>query len=209
MRRGAAYADARPLKQPVSQAKLAVQPAVIYETEILRDVTLRSKPDSASEPVKEKMLTEGARVHVISVTDALWLKVQTEDNLTGYLSAKPKFTDYSSASLVQKQAAALLAYGRTFNGTPYEFGASTGQTSTFDCSSFVKRLFEDILSIELPRVSYNQAKQGTEVGLDELRPGDLLFFTSRGLPIGHVGIYAGNNKMLHTYSPRRAFTQRL
>nr|WP_052380509.1 SH3 domain-containing C40 family peptidase [Paenibacillus camerounensis] len=148
------------------------------------------------------MLPAGTKVHVISVTDALWLKVQTEDNLTGYLSAKPKFTDYTSASLVQKQAAALLAYGRTFNGTPYEFGASPGQTGTFDCSSFVKRLFADILSIELPRVSYVQAVQGTEIGLDELRPGDLLFFTSRGLPIGHVAIYAGNNKMLHTYSPK-------
>ncbi|WP_342563556.1 NlpC/P60 family protein [Paenibacillus sp. FSL R7-0345] len=176
--------------------------AVIFETSILRGVTLRSKPDGESKPVTEKMLTEGTRVHVISVADALWLKVRTEDNQTGYISAKPKFTDYTSSSLADKQAAALIAYGKTFNGTPYEFGASPDQTKTFDCSSFVKRLFEDILSVELPRVSYKQAKEGSEVGLDELRPGDLLFFTARGLDIGHVAIYAGNNKILHTYSPK-------
>ncbi|MNF12938.1 Murein DD-endopeptidase MepS/Murein LD-carboxypeptidase precursor [compost metagenome] len=37
---------------------------------------------------------------------------------------------------------------------------------------------------------------------DELRKGDLLFFSARGLDIGHVGIYAGNNQILHTYSKK-------
>lgn len=179
-----------------------ISSAVIYETSILRGVTLRSQPDAESEPVTAEMLSAGTKVHVVSVADALWLKVKTEDNQTGYLSAKPKFTDYTSTSLADKQAAALIAYGKTFYGTPYEFGASTDQTATFDCSSFVKRVFEDVLSIELPRVSYNQAKEGKEVGLDKLQPGDLLFFTARGLDIGHVAIYAGNNQILHTYSSK-------
>ncbi|MNW05682.1 Murein DD-endopeptidase MepS/Murein LD-carboxypeptidase precursor [compost metagenome] len=56
------------------------------------------------------------------------------------------------------------------------------------------------MSIELPRVSYDQAKAGKEVGINELRTGDLLFFSARGLAIGHVAIYAGNNQLLHTYS---------
>ncbi|CAM4409654.1 stalk domain-containing protein [Paenibacillus typhae] len=187
---------------PATQSVQISSAAVIYETSILQGVTLRSKPDGESKPVTENLLSAGTKVHVISVADALWLKVRTEDNLIGYISAKPKFTDYTSSSLTEKQAAALLAYGRTFNGTPYEFGASPDQTDTFDCSSFVKRLFEDILSVELPRVSYNQAKEGTKVKLNELRPGDLLFFTARGLDIGHVAIYAGNNKILHTYSSK-------
>ena len=179
-----------------------ISSAVIYETSILRGVTLRSQPDAESKPVIADLLPAGTKVHVVSIADALWLKVITGDNQAGYISAKPKFTDYSSTSLTDKQAAALLAYGKTFMGTPYEFGASPDQTDTFDCSSFVKRIFGDILSIELPRVSYDQAKEGKKVGLDELRPGDLLFFSARGLDIGHVAIYAGNNQLLHTYSAK-------
>ncbi|WP_310830745.1 C40 family peptidase [Paenibacillus pedocola] len=185
-----------------STQSVQITSAIIYETSILRDVNLRSLPDAGSEPVSTEMLSAGTKVHVVSVADALWLKVTTEDNQTGYISAKPKFTDYTSTSLADKQAKALIAYGKTFYGTPYEFGASPDQTDTFDCSSFVKRVFGDILSIELPRVSYDQAKEGKEVGLDELRPGDLLFFSARGLDIGHVAIYAGNNQILHTYSSK-------
>ncbi|MHA6534734.1 C40 family peptidase [Paenibacillus sp. BAC0078] len=176
--------------------------SIIYETSILRGVNLRSLPDAKSNPVSPELLSAGTKVHVESVADALWLKVRTGDNQTGYISAKPKYTDYTSALLADKQADALIAYGKTFLGTPYEFGASPDQTATFDCSSFVKRVFEDTLSIELPRVSYDQAKEGKEVGLNELRPGDLLFFSARGLNIGHVAIYAGNNQLLHTYSTK-------
>jgi cell wall-associated NlpC family hydrolase len=185
-----------------STQSVQISSAVIYETSVLRGVNLRSKPDAESQPVTAELLSAGTKVHVVSVADALWLKVKTEDNLTGYISAKPQYTDYTSASLADKQAAALIAYGKTFTGTPYEFGASPDQTATFDCSSFVKRVFSDILSVELPRVSYDQAKEGKEVGLDELRPGDLLFFSARGLDIGHVAIYAGNNQLLHTYSAK-------
>lgn len=95
---------------------------------------------------------------------------------------------------------ALIAYGKTYWGAPYVFGASPDQTKTFDCSSFVKRVFQDTLGIDLPRVSYDQAKVGKEVLTDQLRKGDLLFFTARNLPIGHVAIYAGDNQILHTYS---------
>ncbi|AKG37969.1 hypothetical protein VK70_24665 [Paenibacillus durus ATCC 35681] len=116
------------------------------------------------------------------------------------MSAKPKYTDYTSPSLTDKQADELIAYGETFLGTPYVFGASPDQTGSFDCSSFVKRVFQDTLAVDLPRVSYDQATTGTEVGLDELRKGDLLFFGARDLNIGHVAIYAGDNQLLHTYS---------
>ncbi|QQZ62534.1 C40 family peptidase [Paenibacillus sonchi] len=179
-----------------------ISSGIIYETSILHGVNLRSLPDAKSAPVSPELLSAGTKVHVVSVVDALWLKVKTGDNQTGYISAKPKYTDYTSSSLADKQADALIAYGKTFLGTPYEFGASPDQTATFDCSSFVKRVFEDTLSIELPRVSYDQAKKGKEVGLDGLRPGDLLFFSARGLDIGHVAIYAGNNQLLHTYSTK-------
>ncbi|GIP47725.1 C40 family peptidase [Paenibacillus sp. DXFW5] len=174
--------------------------AFTYETTIAWGVNLRSAPDAGSETVGEELLPTGSKLHVVREAGALWLEVRTPDGRSGYVSAKPKYTDYRSDTLADKQADELIAYGKTFEGTPYEFGASPNQTKTFDCSSFVNRVYEEILSIELPRVSYDQAKEGTEVSLDQLRKGDLLFFSARGLDIGHVGIYIGDNQILHTYS---------
>lgn len=175
---------------------------VNYETTIRWGVNLRNQPEAAGSSATGELIPAGEKVHVIREVSAFWLEVRTQDHKRGYISAKPKYTDYSSPSLLERQGEELIAYGKQYLGTPYEFGASPDQTKTFDCSSFVKRVFQDTLSIELPRVSYNQAKEGQEVGLDELRTGDLLFFSARGLDIGHVGIYAGNNQILHTYSKK-------
>ncbi|MEC0088984.1 stalk domain-containing protein [Paenibacillus macquariensis] len=171
-----------------------------FDTKILYGVNLRSQPDSSNDSIIREMLPVGEKVQVIQEVDAMWLEVRTRDNKTGYISAKPKYSDYTSASLADRQADELIAYGEKFLNRPYEFGAATDQTLTFDCSSFVSRLFKDKLSIDLPRVSYNQAKEGKQVGINDLRKGDLLFFSARGLDIGHVAIYVGNNRMLHTYS---------
>ncbi|MGG4220730.1 stalk domain-containing protein [Paenibacillus jamilae] len=171
-----------------------------FSTTVLSGVNLRSKPDSSAASPSLRLISADEKVHVIREVNALWLEVRTKDKLTGFISAKPKYSDYSSPSLAKRQGDELIAYGEKFLGTPYEFGAATGQTSTFDCSSFVGEVFRHTLSIDLPRVSYDQAKEGREVGLNELRKGDLLFFSARGLAIGHVAIYAGDNKLLHTFS---------
>ncbi|BCG57114.1 stalk domain-containing protein [Paenibacillus sp. URB8-2] len=213
------------------QAAHSVQISTMtFETSIRWGVNLRSSPDSGSSspdaaapsltkvgrsPVVGgsstdarggsnilELLPTGAKIHVVREVDAFWLEVRTQDNQTGYISAKPKYTDYTSPSLTDKQTDELVTYGETFLGAPYVFGASPDQTSSFDCSSFVKRVFQDMLAIDLPRVSYDQAKVGTEVGLDELRKGDLLFFGARDLNIGHVAIYSGDNQLLHTYSEK-------
>ncbi|MGY5487335.1 stalk domain-containing protein [Paenibacillus sp. ALE2] len=174
-----------------------------FFTTILSGVNLRSKPDSSEASPSLRLIPTGEKVHVIREVNALWLEVRTKNNLTGYISAKPKYSDYTSTSLAERQGDELIAYGQKFLGTPYKFGAATGQTATFDCSSFVGEVFRHTLSIDLPRISYDQAKEGREVGLNELRKGDLLFFSARGLEIGHVAIYAGNNKLLHTFSKER------
>ena len=90
-------------------------------------------------------------------------------------------------------------------GTPYKFDASLGQTATFDCSSFVNYIY-GLLDIKLPRNSRQQSKIGEEVSRDQIRKGDLLYFTTPARKdkegvnrIGHVAVYLGDNKVLHTY----------
>ncbi|QHW29601.1 copper amine oxidase [Paenibacillus rhizovicinus] len=181
---------------------ISISSAHTFETEITYGVNLRSEPRSEEDATLVRMLSKGQHVHVIRAVDANWLEVQTEDGKIGFMSAKPKYSDFTSPELEMKQANELIAFGSTFFGTHYEFGADPSQTDTFDCSSFVKHVFGEVLGIDLPRVSYDQAKVGREVTIAELRKGDLLFFSARGLDIGHVGIYAGDGKILHTYSDK-------
>lgn len=96
----------------------------------------------------------------------------------------------------------IVNYGKQFTGTPYEFGASTSTTKVFDCSSFMKYIFKKY-GVDLPRTSVSQSKEGTAVSKANLRVGDLVFFSSgsrsTGSNVTHVGVYAGNGKILHTY----------
>jgi lipoprotein Spr len=92
-------------------------------------------------------------------------------------------------------AANVIATGHKFMGVPYQFGAKSGRTDRFDCSSFVQYAFAQN-GIQLPRSSRQQSTVGTFVPRDQLQPGDLVFFYS---PIHHVAIYMGNGKLLHTY----------
>lgn len=89
----------------------------------------------------------------------------------------------------------IIAKGKTFMGVPYKFGSKTGNTKSFDCSSFTQYLFEQA-GISIPRSSKEQSMSGTYVPRNELKPGDLVFFYS---PVHHVALYIGNGKILHTY----------
>jgi len=80
----------------------------------------------------------------------------------------------------------ILSEAETYLGTPYRFGGTT--RSGIDCSAFVQRVFE-IFDYQLPRVSSAQAKEGTEISKEELRAGDLVFFSTTGRGrVSHVGI---------------------
>lgn len=95
----------------------------------------------------------------------------------------------------------VLRVGEKYLGTPYKYGAPYGQTNTFDCSSFTKTAFAEN-GITLPRSSRQQAQVGTYVPRNQLQKGDLIFTsTSYSSNISHVAIYAGNDKVLHTYGP--------
>lgn len=96
----------------------------------------------------------------------------------------------------------IIKTGEKYLGTPYKFGAPSGQTNVFDCSSFVQYVYGKH-GIDLPRTSRQQSKVGTTVPRSQLQKGDLMFFktSSSGGEVGHVGIYAGDNKILHTWGP--------
>lgn len=90
------------------------------------------------------------------------------------------------------------AYG--FLGTRYRFGGST--KSGIDCSSFVQKVFRE-LEVPLPRTAREQFEIGHEVAPGDLQKGDLIFFRTYASYPSHVGIYLGNNRMIHASSRDR------
>ena len=80
---------------------------------------------------------------------------------------------------------ALLAEAESYLGTPYRFGGMSRRG--IDCSGFVLSVFGAAMGIHLPRIAASQAGEGESVNKDELKKGDLVFF-SQGRRMSHVGI---------------------
>ncbi|MCR4570540.1 MAG: C40 family peptidase [Bacteroidales bacterium] len=88
----------------------------------------------------------------------------------------------------------VIAYARTFLGTPYKLGASG--PFRFDCSSYTRYVFKHF-GFDITAYSAIQFKEGREVpSYRDLQKGDLVFFGKRGSVrnIGHVGIVVSVDK---------------
>ncbi|KQL45615.1 hydrolase [Brevibacillus choshinensis] len=130
---------------------------------------------------------------------------------TAIVAPLPGDQNVAHAAWTQAKADKVITTGKKYLGTPYKFGVSSSTTRVFDCSSFTKRVFDVAVGKSLPRTSRDQAKKGVSVSKSNLKKGDLIFFkastTTTNKRITHVAIYAGNNKILHTYGkPGVTFT---
>lgn len=101
---------------------------------------------------------------------------------------------------------ALIRRAKRYLGVDYKFGAAPyPKSGRFDCSTFTQYVF-GTYGVKLNRTARAQARQGTAVSRKNLRKGDLMFFYVPGRfrsnkTVGHVGIYMGNQKMIHS-SPK-------
>lgn len=93
----------------------------------------------------------------------------------------------------------ILKRAVAMRGTPYVFGSNS--RSGTDCSGFTWQVYGS-QGIHLPRTSGEQSQVGKPVAHGELKPGDLVFFSSRGHRhgVGHVAIYMGHDKFIHASS---------
>lgn len=82
-------------------------------------------------------------------------------------------------------------------GTPYVFGGTTPYG--FDCSGFTQYAFARA-GVSIPRTADVQYYSGRRVPIDNLRPGDLVFFTTYEPGASHCGIYLGNGQFIHAGS---------
>ena len=99
---------------------------------------------------------------------------------------------------VRDRASEMVMGAMNFLGVPYRRGGSSAEQG-FDCSGFTRHVFEMSIGLVLPRRVDEQASaQGLfNVGREELRPGDLVFFNTLRRTFSHVGIYVGEGKFIH------------
>jgi cell wall-associated NlpC family hydrolase len=127
-------------------------------------------------------------------------KQQPTPTISARVEPRPRPVQLEEEYLVSElepQDNAVLQKAFGLLGIKYRFGG-TNYTG-IDCSAFVKRVFA-ALSLSLPRTAREQYAVGKEVPAGELQKGDLLFYhTYAGFP-SHVGIYIGNDLMIHASS---------
>lgn len=111
-------------------------------------------------------------------------------------SSRPYFT--AGAQTFMNEAYKYL-------GVPYVWGGNT--YNGIDCSGFVKNVY-DALGFPLPRLGSDQMAYGIPVPVEQLQPGDRLYFTPRTERVGvhHTGLYVGNGFFIHASSGKHQVT---
>lgn len=90
----------------------------------------------------------------------------------------------------------LINQGMEYLGIRYRFGGNSPETG-LDCSGLVQNVFRNALGLNLPRAARDMARVGEKVGVQDLKPGDLVFFNTMRKAFSHVGIYVGDGRFLH------------
>ena len=175
-------------------------------------LNVRSTPDMEGEICGK--LIDGEKVDIITKTGE-WFEILYEDKSSfvhsDYILASrrknneteakeeepPKKTAPPQSLEGREKAAEVVELAKSFLGTPYVWGGESPEEG-FDCSGLVFYVYSQF-DVDLYRVAADQRKNGTEVDLLSLMPGDIVLFWNRTYysDINHVGIYVGNNSFIH------------
>lgn len=126
---------------------------------------------------------------------------ETTGNAASASSADTSFltqVDQVRQSLASKTSE-LVVDAMGFIGVPYQWGGDSAETG-FDCSGFVRSVYQQSIGLLLPRKAEEQASATHHIEKSDLKPGDLVFFNTMRRAFSHVGIYVGGGRFIH--SPR-------
>lgn len=197
-----------------------LQPAFAAETSPKENQTyttlIRMRPRKGSSPIGQ--MEDGTAVTVLD-TNGDFYKVDCYD-MTGYIaksqivhtendeyyirckagSSETKVFTYTDPTEALEVRHSLLELAKKQLGSRYVYGAA--RPGAFDCSGLTYYLYKKHGTSLLRRAS-QQLQNGIVVPKEAMQVGDLVFFRETGnYPADHVGIYAGNNKIIHASTKR-------
>lgn len=202
------------------------EPQIPSDTEIIAktmyvnysSVYVRKGPGSEYEVIDSLILNNGVKV---IAENGDWYKVEVAGK-TGYIAKRLLSTKQVSTTsrgevdredgevqsiqnsvqnnVVEKsKGEQIVEYAKNYLGCKYVYGASG--PNSFDCSGFTMYVLKNF-GVTLSHSATAQSKVGSYVAKENLRPGDLVFFTDyeTGSGIGHCGIYIGDGNFIHASS---------
>jgi cell wall-associated NlpC family hydrolase len=98
---------------------------------------------------------------------------------------------------LSSRGGSIINTATRYMGTPYRWAGTS--PSGFDCSGFVMTVYS-MNGLSIRRMADEQYYGGNKLRKEELMPGDLVFFTTYGPGVTHVGIYMGEEKFIHASS---------
>jgi cell wall-associated NlpC family hydrolase len=110
-----------------------------------------------------------------------------------------KATGSMPVNLLRSPRRLLADFAMKLRNIAYRSGGRELSTG-FDCSGFVRYVFQQSLGLDLPSNSTSQFQEGHRVDRDALKMGDLVFFRTHGRRVSHVGIYLDNGRFIHSPS---------
>lgn len=131
-----------------------------------------------------------------------WIKIQTSWGAGYVRSNRTTFFEKTRQKVDEnvRLRRQVVDYALQFVGNPYVYGGTDPNTGA-DCSGFTRYVLGKSAGVSLSHNSTAQSREGIQVSREELQPGDLVFYGGAGY-INHVGIYMGDNKIVHASTER-------
>ena len=177
--------------------KKQVQAAEGYNGKIFRHWT-RLRTGKSKKAKVLKTLKVGTAVTVYG-TSGSWRKVSVAGK-TGYVPKQYVYINTNAPALTgstYEKGQTVAKFAQRFVGNPYVWGGES-LTKGADCSGFTMKVYQHF-GYYLPHSSISQRSYGTSVSWSNKKVGDLICYNAIN-GIGHVGIYIGNNQVVHAGS---------
>ncbi len=107
----------------------------------------------------------------------------------------PGFDEQKAEASTSVSASSLTEIASKYKGVRYKSGGTT--EAGFDCSGYVQFVYKQ-LGVSLTRSTGSMYDEGSAIEKANIQVGDLLFFKTTSAKVGHVGIYIGNGKFIHS-----------
>ena len=163
------------------------------EEALQKEQTLKSRSKEKQDKLKEKTKKQRSRK-----------SKETKQGLAE--TQKRAWQEYSPRGIKSLTGKEVVHEAAKYKGVRYRFGGTTPKG--FDCSGYVQYVFQK-LHASLTRTADTQVREGVFITQRQLKPGDLVFFSTYERGASHVGIYAGNGQFWNATSSRGVMLCRL